>query len=292
MAVPSEGANRGNLTAQTPGKALLASEIHPSRLPLSSTPGQASVVFLSQLIPAKFGSNDRSQLLNVLRSTGPFIPTCIVGEREPLIQTYFGNLTANADRLARIFEYTAQYLSMSSSQTSPSLDSVALKDLPTEVFDKITQYLVKKDVQSLLTTCKKINDSVGPSYFRQVVLSFEADIFQGCQPPKREKHPNEDQEPPTTTAKLPKVQEASSVHGSNESRTELIEAKTSQIQATQTEEGLSTSAQTSGAKVPGSEPEKALSVFRTWGAHVSKFAFALDFHQGEQDNDPIINADD
>ena len=285
MAVPFTDANRGNLNAQTPGNALLASEQHPSRLPLSSRSGQASVVFLSQLIPANFSSHDRSKLLEVLRSRGEFIPTCIVGERSSLIQTYFGNLTANADRLARLFEHTAQYLSMSSSQTSPRPDCVGLKDLSPEVFDQIAQYLARKDIQSLLSTCKRFNHSVAPLYFRHIVLPFGADAFQGFQSAESIGYPIDGQELPATTAKLPKVQ------GSHEAKAEIIGPMTSQIQPTQIEESLTTPAQTSNAKAPNPKPDMVLNMFRTWGAHVSKFAFALEFDQGEQNIDLITYTD-
>ena len=289
MAAPSVGANRGTLTAQTPGKALLESELHPSRIPLSSKPGHASVVFLSQLVPANSNSKDRALLLNLLRFKSP---TCIAGDYAPLIQTNFSKLTANMDRASRLRAHKAQALSIFSPQTSPSQAcKVGPQDVPPEVWKNISWHLDRRDIQSLLSTCKVINHRVGPSYFRHVVLPFAVDTFQGFHSKKTE-HPNNDQKPTVASEKMPIAHETSDPHGSNKPRTELIEAKPAPFQTTSTKEVLTLSGKPSVVKVPGTKSEAALNMFRSWGSHISKFAFALEFNPGKQNNVPPVNADE
>jgi hypothetical protein len=52
-------------------------------------------------------------------------------------------------------------------------------DIPVEVLQNVAKYLCRRDIKSLISTCKEINQKLGPLFFRHVVLPFNTDTFVG-----------------------------------------------------------------------------------------------------------------
>ncbi|MCJ1479116.1 hypothetical protein MMC13_007800 [Lambiella insularis] len=148
--------------------------IHPSRLPLASLPGCASVLFLSQLVPRHFSKQRRFQVLEILHYEAPYIPTCIMDIPGKASRFFFGSLAENLPSLADPSDRrlsTMQEPSVKS--TNPSLR------LPPEILGRVAGYLDRRDVQVLLLTCRNFNEKLGPLYFEHVVVPFTCDTFVG-----------------------------------------------------------------------------------------------------------------
>ena len=150
---------------------------HPSKIPLSSGSGGASVFFISELIPHSFEPVFRRCLIRIFRQHAAYLPICVVGKPRLRPYHFFRSLAQNQSALNndKITESplgnTIRY-----PRGTYAVALCSTQKLPLEIVDKITRYLTRRDVENMRLVCSDFERKTS-SLFRSVVVPFTSDIF-------------------------------------------------------------------------------------------------------------------
>ena len=283
-----------------------ADNYHPSRLPLSSRSGGASVVFLSELVPRCFNSFERHRIMGILREHATYLPACIVGKPRLRPHRFFGNLADNLPILK--FYQSPQALSgvmQVLSEKGNSSRSFPTGKLPVEIIDHIMRYLTRKDVENLRLVCSEFEHKTS-SLFRSVVVPFTSEIFdmlhtstgsgntgatkKSCGPGKESNNLgtlyNDPSEMKSTlnTSPLNTFPDPAPPVFRDESRLidwdEQSDSNTMVRDCKGKAKAIALSATRDSTNSRFITKEIGMQVFSGWGPHVVQFAFAFDFYEG------------
>ena len=232
---------------------------HPSRLPLSQTPGNTFVQFLSQLIPRSFDLSKRSELVNILRTGNPKVPSCWVYVNGKSQRLFRGTLRNNLRTLPALPK-----VSMVTMSSSPPAGVSAVTwpgtSIPVEIFRSITSYLPREDIHSLRLVNQHFEQSVSECLFRTVVVPFRPEIYGMVMASRESRQPQHVQGKGKAVA--------GQVVGGNGDfgDTSFGDAPF----------GIYDREVAPGAVING------MKVFQGWGQHIKRFGFAFEVDEGEQ----------
>lgn len=232
---------------------------HPSRLPLIHTPGRTFVQFLSQLVPRSFDLSKRSELVNILRTGHPKVPTCWVYMNGKSQRLFWGTLRNNLRNLPLLPKPPMVIMSSNPPAVATHVTWPGTS-IPVEIFRCITSYLPREDIHSLRLVNHHFEQSISECVFRTVVVPFRPEIY-GMVMASRESH-----QPQIVQGKGKAV--ASQVVGGNG---DFGDASFGDAPF-----GMYDREVAPGAVING------MKVFQGWGPHIKRFGFAFEVDEGKQ----------
>lgn len=233
---------------------------HPSRLPLIHTPGKSFVQYLSQLIPRSFDLSKRSELVNILRTGNPKVPSCWVYMNGKSQRLFRGTLRDNLRTLPELPKVVPKVTMSSSLPTAASAMIWPGTSIPVEIFKSITSYLPHEDIHSLRLVNRHFEQSVSECVFRTVVVPFRPEIY-GMVMASRESHQ------PQHIQGKDKAVAGQAVGGNGD----FSDASFGDAPFGIYDRGLAPGAVINGMKV-----------FQGWGPHIKRFGFAFEVDEGKQ----------
>lgn len=90
------------------------------------------------------------------------------------LKRYFGSLGDNFASLVSCSRKRPKKMPQVLGMSTASLGA----GIPLEIVRHISEYLERRDIQSLLLTCKSLNHNLGPFFFEHVVLPFNCNTFE------------------------------------------------------------------------------------------------------------------
>ena len=158
------------------------SNLHPSRVPLSLTPGRPSVVFLSQIFPPSFNQRKRFHVRQIFLFDAPYIPACVVKAPGHSPRSFYGNLWDNFDLLGtRAFQsqdLPPRHMDLATAMhLGPKHQGWPKDRVPTEVYRRITEFLPRDSIENVRLVCKEFEVNISLALFESVVVPFRSEIY-------------------------------------------------------------------------------------------------------------------
>lgn len=140
------------------------------------------MVFLSQILPSSFSQLKRFQVRQIFLFDAPYIPACVVQAPAHSPRSFFGNLWDNTGLLSTgAFQKhdppDKQHHHRPAMRLGADRQGWPQGRLPTEIYQRITEYLPRDSIEKLRLVCKEFEVNVSTVLFQSVVVPFRSEIY-------------------------------------------------------------------------------------------------------------------